>query len=211
MGNESRVWASDAMVNVRMLRPITYSFNDETLSVDDAIKIYYRNVQGESLSPELFPPAIFPAGHSKTNYIKLPHLFFANCFWVVSGEVADVMARFDLGEGHLYPTNVVRKDRKTPIGDRWFCFNFGNVKDTLVAEQSRSIRRLASEAIDIWRPPFDFEGDDQLALSAAALEGPDIWIEARLKETFFVSDRLRQALKAERLARPFGFQRCRIV
>jgi hypothetical protein len=44
--------------------------------------------------------------------------------------------------------------------------------------------------------------DDDFALSAAALQGPDLWIGAQVWDAFFLSDRLVRALREARLTPP---------
>ena len=127
-------WASNAMVNPVMMRPITHSFyNGPVVGQTKYLIARSANDAGQSIGSEYFPPEIFVAKGAKKNYETLPELFFAGSYWVVSGEVADIMLQFDLGHTNLYPTKVFRKDRKTPIGDRWFCINFGNVKKAYVS------------------------------------------------------------------------------
>jgi hypothetical protein len=53
--------------------------------------------------------------------------------------------------------------------------------------------------------------DDDFALSAAALQGPDLWIGAQVWDAFFLSDRLVRALREARLTRRLGLRRCRAV
>ncbi len=211
MSNEV-VWASDAMVNVRMLRPITHSFDDGSAEGKEKYTRGYRsNKAGESLGAEFFAPEIFVAKHAKTNYEKLDDLFFAGSYWVVSGAVADVMRQFDLGQCNLYPTKVLRKDRKTPIGDKWFCLNFGNIKKAYVGGGRNPAPHIKTEELWHAMPDFGVIKDDMLIVTADALSGPDIWVDPQIYDTFFVSDRLAKALKAAGVARPFGFKKCKIV
>lgn len=205
------VWASNAMINPAMLRPITNSYDDGSERNRELYtKCYWGNNAGESLSAEYFPPEIFVRKDANTNYEKLPHLFFAGSYWVVSGTVADVMQSFDLGGGNLYPTKVFRKDRKTPIGDRWFCLNFGNVKSAFVGEESKSVSRFGLYTVDEWSAPTILK-DGQLAVKAKALAGANVWIDPKIKDIFFVSDALTRALKSAGVAGPFGLKKCRIV
>lgn len=53
--------------------------------------------------------------------------------------------------------------------------------------------------------------DGAVAVSRAALAGPDIWIDPMLRLSFFVGDRLRAALKKAKVAAPFGLSRCRVL
>lgn len=202
------VWASNAMINPAMLRPITHCFNNDA-QLDFALKSRRKNDNGEVLNPECFPAEIFVARHAKTNYENLPELFFAGSYWIVSGEVALVMQQFDLGNANLYPTQVFRKDRKTPIGVTWFCLNFGNVK---VAYLGGGWNMNPS----IPEPPVRHSApmtlrDDGITLSVDALAGPEIWVDPQIGNLFFVSDRLAKALKDAGVARAFGFKKCKVV
>jgi hypothetical protein len=161
------------------------------------------------MGPEYFPPEIFVAKEANTNYEKMADLFFGFGYWVVSGEVADVMQRFDLGSGNLYPTKVFRKDRKTPIGDRWYCLNFGNVKK---AYKSGGVDPMPHVQMPyIYHIPPTILKDNDYTLSSDALSGPDIWVDPQIGNTFFVSDGLARALKEAGVAKPFGLKKCRIV
>lgn len=203
------VWASSAMINPAMLRPITHGFNNDA-QLDFAIQCKRKNNAGEPLGPECFPPDVFVAKRAKTNYESLPELFYAGSYWVVSGEVAAVLRQFDLGNGNLYPTAVFRKDRQTPIGDSWFHLNFGNVKAVFSGENSTGVSRFGSGTTDRWNAPIILR-DNMLSLSAEALTGPDIWVDTRIFDLFFVSDRLAKALKDAGLARAFGFRKCTVT
>jgi hypothetical protein len=204
------VWASNAMINPAMLRPISNCFDDGSEKGRELYTKGYRgNLAGESLPAEYFPPEIYVRKDADRNYEKLPELFFAGSYWVVSGEVADVMRKFDLGFCNLYPTKVFRKDRKTPIGDRWFCLNFGNVK--------RAYREGGSDST-YWIPkPETRHGapitlrDNLLVVSNESLIGPDIWVDPQIRDIFFLSDPLAQALKAAGVARAFGLKKCRVI
>jgi hypothetical protein len=53
--------------------------------------------------------------------------------------------------------------------------------------------------------------DDQLAVSRAAMAGPDVWADPTLFKSVFVSERLGKALREAGLARAFRLFRCRVV
>ena len=120
------------------------------------------------------------------------------------------MRRYDLGQGGLYPTKVFRKHRKTPIGDEWFCLNFGNTKTAFVPQDSKQVFPLESGKSDLWRV-LDRPKDNALAVRATALDSPALWIDMSLIEMFFVHGDLRDALKDAGLAKPFGFRKCNMI
>src|SRR4051812_20701969 len=89
-----------------------------------------QNMAGEPLKAECFPSESYGAPDAKDSDYRLPNLFFAGSFWTISRTVVEVLRQFDLGAGGLYPVNVLKKDRQTPVGGEWFCINFGNRKET---------------------------------------------------------------------------------
>ena len=206
------IWVSDAMINARMLRPITHSFDDGLFGekMDFAINAGRANDAGQALSADRFPPEIFVKKDADTNYDTLPDLFYASAYWVVSGAVAEIMRQYDLGQGSLYPTKVFRKDRKTPIGSDWFCLNFGNTKTAFVAQDSKQVYPFGSGKTNRWRV-VDPPKDNALVVRETALEGPALWIDPSLREMFFVHGELRDALKEAGFARPFGFRKCKVI
>ncbi|QJB69120.1 hypothetical protein [Parasphingorhabdus halotolerans] len=204
------VWASNAMINPAMLRPIRHDLAESgEINKQKSLLAAKENPQGKALSKEYFPDEIFVAKDANTNYENLPHLFYAYGYWVVSGEVADVMRQFDLGGCNLYPTNVFRKDRKTPIGDKWFCLNFGNVKQAYYGGGRNPTPNYPEPPVRHAAPTI--LKDNMLQIGQEALKGSDIWIDSQIRDTFFLSDRLARALKAAKVATPFGLKKCVIV
>jgi hypothetical protein len=140
---------------------------------------------------------------------KLPDLANAGGFWTVSAAVADVLRRVELGRTSLYPTKAFRYDRRTRLEGEYFCLNFGERKTAFLPEQSpRAEKPYPNE--DIWKLPLA-PNDSDIAVGQAALSGADLWVDPQVRNAFFLSDRLVQALKAAGLARRFGLFRCRVV
>jgi hypothetical protein len=202
-----RVWVSSAMMDAALIMPVRNDIadNPENRPIDDGS----RNRSGEALSADNFPKRIWATEDFDESMI-LPPLFFAYTSWVVSAAAADVLRRFDLGGGGLYPVEMLRKDRTTPIGGEWFCLNFGNVKQAFRGGRDSPKARQSGPSGTRWRLPFVLR-DGDLAVTRAALEGPDIWVDPAISPAFFVSDRLAQALKVAEVDQPFGLKKCRIV
>jgi hypothetical protein len=167
-----------------------------------------RNESGEPLPPERFPNEFY-VDEPGQKIRKLPDLANAGGFWTVSTAVADVLRAFDLGRSSLYPTRTFRYDRKTPLEGEYFCLNFGETKSAFLPEQSHGARKPHANQ-DIWKLPLAPK-DGDIAVDQAALSGPDLWIDPRVRKAIFLSNRLVDALKAAKLARNFGLFRCRIV
>jgi hypothetical protein len=170
-----------------------------------------RHARGQKLGLDELPQSFFgDTLESKIN--SLPEAFYANGYIVVQQKCFEVFSRFDLGSTDLVPAKVYQKDRKTEVKGPFYVFNFGCVKESFVPGKSLGMRQpfQTPEGL-VWSgPPFPPE-DNQLAVSPDALSGPELWIEKGLPRVIFMSGRLRDALKAEKLHVPFKFIKCRIV
>lgn len=205
------VWISIAPGHGSSLRPMANSFmvNDELLKHASACRA--RNDAGEPLDKSCFPDEIFGAPHARESNYKLPDLFFAGSVWAVSKAAAEVLRQFDLGGGGLYPVKVFKKDRQTPVGDGWFCINFGNRKKALLASESTSMRERYIRPKEKGWFPKGVINDGDIAVSSGALSGPDIWIDPQVGHAFFLSDALGTALKKAKADKGFFLHKCRAV
>ena len=111
-------------------------------------------------------------------------------------KAAAILQRFDLGTGALYPVRVSGKDRQTPLGEGWYCINFGSRKAAFLPERSDRLRPPVGGK---WRP-FASLKDGEFAVSTEALNGPDIWVDPQLWDSIFFSERLGKALKKAKAA-----------
>jgi hypothetical protein len=213
------IWMSVAMGRTSSIKRFTQNFADDPEQLEKAILMRRRNDAGESIPAEFFPAEIYGAPGSKPGKYKLPNLFFAGSFWVVSGAAADVIRQFDLGGGGLYPVKVLQKDRVTPVEGNWFCINFGNVKQAFLPHQSFSepdptknlwYDNIRHGGVKGWIPSPKLE-DNEFAVTNAATVGPDIWIDQSVGDAFFLSAALGDALKKAKADKGFDLLRCRVV
>lgn len=137
---------------------------------------------------------------------RIPQIF-SNGFYFVRSESAEILRRFDLGQGALYPTQLWHPDRKTPVPGECFYLSQGNRKDAFLLERSPEAERIPG---DRWLPPPNPVGNE-LMFSEAALIGPDIWWDPKIAAYYFISNRLAQALKQARLARDWMLLRCPVI
>lgn len=205
------VWISTAMGHASNLRPMTHSFGADDNSMRHARECRGLNEEGKPLGSECFPAEVFGAPNATKADYSLPHLFFAGSFWVVSALAASVMIYFNLGDGSLYPVNVLENDRHTPIGNGWFCINFGNIKHGILPNESpRIMQDYISKGVKGWFPPFK-TGDGDIAVSTAVLGLPDLWIDPSVGRSFFLSGALGVALKKAKADKGFFLSQCRLV
>jgi hypothetical protein len=139
---------------------------------------------------------------------RMANLFTVNGFLCVTEKAAAVLRQFDLGTGGLYPLELVRHDGVTPVDGFFWALNFGEKKNALAMEDSRSVD--GPYANGNCRPELWIK-DDDFAVTRAGLDGADIWGDERLESGFFISPRLGQALHKAGLAKVFHLMRCRIV
>jgi hypothetical protein len=53
--------------------------------------------------------------------------------------------------------------------------------------------------------------DDQIAVSRAAIGGPDVWVDPTLFRSVFLSGRLGDALDQAGMRKAFLLSRCRVI
>ena len=133
---------------------------------------------------------------------------------VVSGRLADVLRRFDLGAppelgpGHrrveLYPMELRAADKTTHIDD-YIMLYVATEKDSFVRELSAGFLKQSNTPAVLTSAH-----DPELALTSAALDGPDLWREPGVANGYFFSDRLVTAIR-ETGIKDIGFTPCLIT
>lgn len=207
---ESDVWVSQAMTDPGLVKgfiPITDSADPER-----AVDAARRNETGQPLPADRFPARFFEGSQrpdEDSGPEPLPDLFNAGDFWVVSAALAQVLRGAELGRTSLYPTQLLREDRATPIDAEYFCLNFGEARDAFDAGRSPKVQPSQEKGAD-WLLP-DALDDGDIALTPEALDGPDLWVDPGLGNAFFLSGTLVAALRDASLADGLGLRRCRVV
>ncbi len=170
-----------------------------------------RLYRGERIGRTGFPEFLYVA--NKTLWLRAGDLFTSNDLWLLAKpRLAEVLQHFDLGAGGLVEVTINDADKVTPLPGPFYFINFGAVKDSFLPEESRKLREfytLAKHGRELW----DTHGmeDGSIAVSSAALEGPDLWFEKRLRSKIFMSGRLHDALLAANLKADFLFSQARVV
>src|SRR5262245_49967645 len=111
---ERIVWISRAIGHGSNLRPFRNDVGERDhqrlVEIDAVIE------RGENLVWAAFPTQIFCSPDASEKDYQLPDLFKGYGYWVVSEAAAEVLRQFDLGQGHLHPVKVLRRDRQTSVG-----------------------------------------------------------------------------------------------
>jgi hypothetical protein len=207
------IWISTAPGHAGNMRPFKHDVveRDRERFENGPDRVVTKIKEGYPLSVEDLASEIFGTVSAEEKDYRLPDLFHAYGYWVVSSTAADVLRSFDLGGGGLYPVKVMKQDRATPVRGDWFCINFGNRKSAIVPGASPKMRhRYIRNGEKGWFPPFVTK-DGDVAVSLAALSGPDIWIDPDVGDAFFVSNALAKALKKAKADKGFFLSKCRVI
>ena len=140
-----------------------------------------------------------------------------NGFICVRDEAADVIAAHDLGEGFMWPMELVtRQDRNTTLPGRWFGVHVGARKQAYRPEKSILSEKLRDDptiySIKPLLPPVELGAPGAVCVGPAALEGADLWRDPLLgSRGLFVFPRLHDALTAAKVARDFHLSACTLL
>ena len=199
------VYVSDAPTNSSLIKMVTVDgFLPEKEGSEEKerlLEVFRAHKDGQRVDPDNLPRTFYADYPDKTQG-RLPHLFKANGFWCVSARCAEVLSRFDLGAGGTQPIRAFQHDRTTPIDGQYAVLNFGARKNALVAEECARIERPYPKH-ELWELPI-VPKDNEIAVSPTALGGQDLWVDPRLRNGFFVSAPLADALRKTGVGHPMG-------
>ena len=170
-----------------------------------------RHYKGQALERTDFPEALYV--FNEKHFKRVGDLFAAGPFYAVKGRLAEVLSQFDLGGGGLIPLPIYQADKVTPVEGEFFLLNFGARKQSFLPEKSRRVEPLLTMELDgkeVWSAKFGLK-DGEIAVSSAALEGADLWMEPTLWKEVFLSGRLVEAIRAAKVTTDLWLARCRIV
>lgn len=177
-----------------------------------AQEAYTRSNQGYTIRPEQFPEGV-AVWDEKAFARRVKDIWWAGPFLTVNQKIADVISRFDLGEGGLVPVPLFKADLVTPWPEKHYYINYGGPKNALLPEESNKV--------DFWiEVPGTGEkkyklapyvSDNDVALSSDAFEGADIWIDPALRAKLFLNGAVVEALLAANVNVDLRLMKCRIV
>jgi hypothetical protein len=219
MSESTKVWASNSTLESSIMAPLRIMPRDRDrfdLEPDEsrhwaAITTDYNEALIKDAS---VLPSVLTGSKLDTKLTKLPDFFIGGGFVIVSQRCADVFKAFDLGYGGLSPVTIHQGDRKSFISDRQFyILYFGCQKQAFHPEHSNPavfIRKTPVRGgyLRYSGPPLD---DGDCALRADVLEGPDLWVDLTVGGSFFMSNRLVEALKEASLTKNMFLKKCGVI
>ena len=208
---DQHVWISDFLRHSDLV--VMFNSDIAENNVEAAIEGLNLLTPGCRVPRDLCPRRVWNDKGRKERK-RLPHLSIINGYPVISEAAAAVIGKFDLGGGALYPIDgAFQSDRATPIEGEYFCRVFGNQKHAFQPEESPDKRPFGVKVdgeYRRWNLPI-VPKDDGLAVSAIAVEGPDVWVDPLLFKSVFLSSRLAEAVDLAGLGKTFRLFRCRVV
>ncbi len=149
------------------------------------------------------------------NFCKTKDIFISGGPFAVKGKLAEVLLHFDLSPGGLCPLPIYRTDHITPVDGPFYLLNFGAQKQTFLPEKSAkdSFEAFAVKpdtGEQVWKI-HSWVKDDDIALSADACEGADIWFDPSVYNKIFMSDALVTQLRSAKVKVDFQLIRCRVL
>jgi hypothetical protein len=178
---------------------------------EEVYQAYQRHMKGFVLQRTDFPEAI--AVFDEKRFSKIKDLFYIGPFLGVKGKLAEVLSRFDLGEGGLIPFTIYQADLVTPYPGKYFLLNFGCRKNSLLPEQCEDAKKAWIDK-DTKRQIWDInwlKPKAEVVVHAKALEGPDLWFEEAVYDKIFMKDALAQAINDIGMGDIFKFHECKVL
>ena len=204
----NHVWISGARQDSTLIKSVLTEIEakDKKKEIDGQL----LNEKGVSVPHELCPKKIWGDGFAPA-FKGMPDLFWARSQWIVSERAADIIRQFNLGDGALYPVSegVFQSDGLTPLPGNFFCWIFGNTKNAFIPDLSRNMRSPDVPGL-WWSMPWKLQ-DEDVAVSQAALVGPEVWLDKMLFKSVFLSGPLGDALDRAGLRKAFRLFKCRVI
>ena len=218
-GATEKVWVSDCFLDASIISKFNLNPDDEGKDywkdtefreeMDRLDKLMRKHEAGGTLTEAERPTRAHPR-YRELRFKKLPHFFRVNAFIVASSDFAEVLRGFDLGRGGLSKIELYQGNRTELVPGDWYFLNLGCQKQTFRPDRSTGgVSHPELWPKDKWM--VSHPKDSDIAVSASALEGCDLWTDTALDGALFLSGRLEAALKVAKLTRNLRRAKCTIV
>lgn len=188
-----KVWDTPFIQKPNNMSKVTYSTSWDIMD-------YLNDYQAQVLTPREHAPDYLYFEYynlSEKQKISLPDMFkITGGFIVISERFHELLQEFDLGQTQFFEVPLYEYNQKNQRPGRWFILHIAEHKEALVPEECTGLITFVKGG-DKWLSNF---GDDTVAvLKNVALAGVDLWMDPRLNERIFLSDRLKIAIKDHKI------------
>lgn len=171
-----------------------------------------RYNRGLPLAPNAFPEA--SAIFDYACFRRTKQLFYpAQAFLGARAKLAEILSGFDLGPIGLIPYTIYEDDEITRHPDPFWLIGLGVQKTSFLPEESQKYNNYGRHHLT-GQLTYGIDlgvSDGDIAVSAAGLDGPDLWVEAGFVGGLWMSGRLVHALRNANFGFDWMLSECRIV
>ena len=201
------VWLCDAYRRSSLIR----GFDNDELPGVDVLEMRRQSKAGVSLPRSYFPTEMHY--YKKIEFRgRLPQYFTNGSYMFINRKAADIIRRFDMGGGALFPVALFQYDRVTPIEADIHILCIGNAKDTVVLDQTKGITQPYPREYLFDLPLYLGDEEDEFAVRKDAAAGPDLWADPKMMGGyFFMSNRLAEALISAGMKKAFDLRRTKFA
>jgi len=175
-------------------------------------------MRGEPIDLEFFPRKLVHIEKlsatelMSANGRRLPYFFHHNYF-CITNEALDVFLDHDLGDAQFRDAEFYEFGGEVRVNERLKILVPCNPKVGFRLDDSPEVRNKSLGTPSLLLAPvasYQYR-DGDIAVSTSVLDGPDVWIDPTFRRTFFLSDRLAQALIKSGLADDFALRWARVT
>ncbi len=177
----------------------------------------WRKIKNQQMPPPETLPLPIYAGERMQRFERLPPAFIASAF-LACRPLADVFRQFDLGNGYVVPVQLYRFAKVTPetpemevVDVDYHYVRLSQKKQCFLPAESTQVRpyRYDGGADARWSA-LDIK-DNDIAVSAAALEGADLWHDPILPSELFLKGHVMKTLTKAGYGKVYRYIKCRIL
>ncbi|SFU09003.1 hypothetical protein SAMN05444141_108103 [Pseudovibrio denitrificans] len=188
--------------------PPKFEFGPSPEEFEDS---FHRYILGDKLKREEFLEAAYV--FNPKFWKRVQDLFALEGYFCAKGEFAEILKRFDMGGGELVEFPIYETDKTTQLPGPFFFINWGSQKHCFLPEESNGVKATARNpetGFHRWRAAIEPQ-DEDIAVSADALQGADLWIEPLLRSKIFMSGQLHDTIVKAYPKIDFRFSKARIL
>ena len=205
-GADRAVWATDLLMSTQNLFGFSCAGHER-----DWVADLCRFDRGEPVPDDFLPDVLWADDWDDDRLERLPHLFRACGFLIVSDTLAEVLREVDLGTSLLRPVRLLHSDRARPYPGTHLILDLRERKEAFEPEHSRKFTPRRYPDQPHWGSVSGKPQDGDISVSAAALAGADVWHDPRLLASLFFSDHLMAAMRKAKLLDGVRTFRCPVV
>ena len=199
------VWMTDAMTDTALNRgfvaPDSYY---EDLSA--ANRTVHRQRTGALVEKSAFPPSKLVLKRRLGSLKPMPHFINSDVSFI-SKELKELLCQFELGQTVFHPVALYGLDGKEVLGPEYFYINVAERKNAFDPTLSNVEKQRFTDGYMV---SLLSEKSD-VVVKSTACEGVDLWMEANLYGTMFLSDQLMQAIDDSKYLRKVRFRKCEVI